>query len=190
MMTEYKRKVNIGGASQKGVRRVERISLTCHECGDGYERLPCQIKPEGSKFCSRSCQGKSKRHGGELFCALCDSSFYRAIAEQDIGEKINQFCSRDCYADWRRMNAKDSTYLKTDGRHSHRVVAESWLGRELGADEVVHHIDLDKHNNEPDNLCIFPNQSIHARCHFGKMSAEELDSFRLTNICRSGEFAI
>lgn len=173
---------NPGGRSQKGVIRVERVTLVCQECGQSYHRLPCQIKPTGSRFCSRACQGKSKRHGSTLYCALCDTPFYRAIAEQDIGERVNQFCSKDCYRDHRAINTKDSTYKKIGTAHAHRVVAESILGRSLVDGEVVHHIDLSKHNNAPENLCVFPNQSLHARCHFGQMSSEELNLYRLVTI--------
>jgi len=172
-------KRNLGGSSQKGVRRVERIGLVCAECGTHYERLACQIKPSAKNYCSKACVGKSKRHGSTLFCALCDSPFYRAIAEQDIGEKVNQFCSKACYHDYREINTKDSTYKKIGTMHAHRFVAESVLGRSLLDGEVVHHIDLDKHNNDPLNLCVFPNQSTHARCHFGDMSDQELSKYYL-----------
>ena len=36
----------------------------------------------------------------------------------------------------------------------HRWVAEQKLGRPLSSDEVVHHVDHDKLNNDPDNLVV------------------------------------
>jgi hypothetical protein len=36
----------------------------------------------------------------------------------------------------------------------HRLIAEKKLGRYLTKDEVVHHIDEDKTNNDPDNLMV------------------------------------
>ena len=36
----------------------------------------------------------------------------------------------------------------------HIVVAEKKIGRRLAPHEVVHHIDLDKTNNKPDNLVV------------------------------------
>ena len=39
------------------------------------------------------------------------------------------------------------------------------LGRKLKPDEVVHHIDGNKRNNEPSNLKVFENQAEHARFH-------------------------
>ena len=52
----------------------------------------------------------------------------------------------------RAANRKSTSYVKVDGRHHHRTVAEEKLGRPLGPGEIVHHIDHDKHNNHPDNL--------------------------------------
>jgi hypothetical protein len=57
-------------------------------------------------------------------------------------------------------------YVKTSNdRHEHRVVASKTLGRPLAPGEVVHHEDLDKTNNDPANLFVFPTQAMHARHH-------------------------
>lgn len=45
----------------------------------------------------------------------------------------------------------------------HRLVMETKLGRQLGRDEVVHHIDGNPENNHPDNLMMFPRNSEHLR---------------------------
>ena len=77
------------------------------------------------------------------------------------------------------MYADPDTYLKTGATHIHRVVAEAVLGRKLIDGEVVHHIDFDRKNNNPNNLAVFPSQSDHARCHFGAMTDKELDLYRI-----------
>jgi len=65
-----------------------------------------------------------------------------------------------------RLNSGDGvTYTKVYGRHEHRVVAEQMLGRPLKPGEVVHHIDEDKRNNNPENLMVFPSQKEHAAYH-------------------------
>lgn len=46
----------------------------------------------------------------------------------------------------------------------HRYVMESYLGRKLDSREHVHHLDLDKLNNDVDNLIII-NPTIHNQIH-------------------------
>lgn len=45
----------------------------------------------------------------------------------------------------------------------HRLVMEAKLGRYLEPTEVVHHIDGNPANNAPDNLMVFPKNSIHLK---------------------------
>lgn len=51
----------------------------------------------------------------------------------------------------------------------HRVVAENKIGRLLKKGEVVHHIDGNTHNNNPDNLQVM-NIADHVRLHSKKES--------------------
>jgi hypothetical protein len=46
----------------------------------------------------------------------------------------------------------------------HRIVMENKLGRLLGKNEVVHHIDENKRNNDPDNLEL-KTRSDHTKHH-------------------------
>lgn len=47
----------------------------------------------------------------------------------------------------------------------HRLVMEQKLGRYLLPTEVVHHIDEDPSNNDPDNLMLFASQLEHVKHH-------------------------
>lgn len=47
----------------------------------------------------------------------------------------------------------------------HRFVAEQKIGRPLRTGEVVHHIDENRTNNNPDNLMVFKNHGDHIRFH-------------------------
>ncbi len=64
-----------------------------------------------------------------------------------------------------RGSGKGNRYIKEDCQHQHRTVAERVLRRKLLAEEVVHHEDRDKRNNDPSNLFVFANQADHARHH-------------------------
>lgn len=47
----------------------------------------------------------------------------------------------------------------------HRIVMAKSIGRDLRPEEVVHHIDGDKTNNNLSNLMLFPNNADHQRYH-------------------------
>jgi len=55
----------------------------------------------------------------------------------------------------------------------HRYVMENKIGRRLGAAEVVHHIDGNKHNNEISNLEIV-GRVHHARHHALKQAPSQI----------------
>lgn len=64
-----------------------------------------------------------------------------------------------------RTGKGEKAYNKFLGNHEHRVVAEQMLGRKLRKGEVVHHIDLNKQNNDPSNLVVLPSTSVHSHLH-------------------------
>ena len=57
-------------------------------------------------------------------------------------------------------------FISLNGKRiaEHRAVMEEHLGRTLGPEEVVHHVDHDPFNNEIDNLVIL-DRSEHMRLH-------------------------
>jgi len=48
--------------------------------------------------------------------------------------------------------------------YEHQLIAEQKIGRYLKPGEVVHHIDLNKHNNSPNNIIVLTN-SQHTKLH-------------------------
>lgn len=65
--------------------------------------------------------------------------------------------------------------IGSDGKlvYIHRQVMEQKLGRKLKSNEVVHHIDENKLNNEPNNLEL-TNSKNHAKHHFPEGKFENL----------------
>jgi hypothetical protein len=79
---------------------------------------------------------------------------------------------------------KDGTYLKDGYRYiwkpehpkannigyvrEHRLVMEEKLGRLLKINEIVHHMNHDRSDNNPDNLMLMNSHSQHKRYHDGE----------------------
>lgn len=63
--------------------------------------------------------------------------------------------------------AKRYLQLSIDGRrtYEHILVAERALGKKLPKGAVVHHINLDTHDNRGSNLVICPNEAYHRLLH-------------------------
>ena len=61
---------------------------------------------------------------------------------------------------------RDRRYYKTtNGNWLHKVVAEENLGRKLNRGEIVHHINLDKLDNNPSNIYVCKNNGSHLSLH-------------------------
>lgn len=124
-----------------------------------------------------------KRKGDPEYCTRCSKEMYRPPSQRERGRP---FCSRQCHmktlneelnpgrmtpstrAKLRKARLGSGagvSYEKFYGQHLHRLVAESVIGRPLMAGEVVHHIDGDKRNNNPENLMVFASQAEHAAWH-------------------------
>lgn len=70
----------------------------------------------------------------------------------------------------------NNPYEKVSNDRSYRQnvhvrVAEEKLGRRIGKSEIVHHIDEDKANNDPENLLVFRTRGDHT-LHHAKIETE------------------
>jgi hypothetical protein len=71
---------------------------------------------------------------------------------------------------YKEISAKDCLYTrpKSNGMaYEHREMGARKIGRELKDEEVVHHIDEDRSNNNPENLIIFATSADHTAHHKG-----------------------
>ena len=138
--------------------RAARIELTCHDCGASYLRTEAELRVKPSRFCSKRCFYAAKRTGEQHECRRCGDVFYRKASETAA------YCSDACCRAARAAIA--TSYPKIGARHAHRVIAEQKVGRELLPGEVVHHLDENKRNCDPENLEVLPSQAEHTRMHF------------------------
>lgn len=154
---------------QKRRPAVEKI---CAHCGRSYRIRASHA--DGSTYCSNACKDDGRRtrpKNDPRPCVVCGAVFMPSRAHGNA-----QYCSKSCI--WKatrgpEFNARISretvaaratkqrrtgklahTYIKFGGRHEHRVVAEKKLGRALRRGEIVHHIDGNPKNNDPNNLMV------------------------------------
>lgn len=105
----------------------------------------------------------------EKSCLMCKKILLNRDNETIYDFKVRKFCNRVCYFKhntgdnhyyWRGgIKRRPDGYLrdsKTD-KYIHRMVMEAYLGRELKAEEHIHHIDGDPSNNDIKNLAMLSN---------------------------------
>ncbi len=136
---------------------MKQGQVRCQECGKTYLKMENQIRE--SNFCCK---------------AHLRSWNSRKMSEYNrLSNPMNQpggvLESRIKRGRILRGRGEGKTYPKLLGQHEHRQIVEMLLGRPLKAGEVVHHLDGNKRNNDPENLVVLPSQSAHCKAHeFGK----------------------
>lgn len=87
--------------------------------------------------------------------------------------------------DYKYIYVPTHPHAKTNGCVAeHRLVAEEMIGRYLKPEEHVHHINLNKRDNRPDNLMIFATNNDHSAFHKG-CDVEEIQPHIFVAIKRS-----
>ena len=109
-----------------------------------------------------------------LICATCSAVFNQpssSVRYRLARGQTSFFCSRRCYEIDKSGDKADrvARYREVvrDGKRifEHRWVVEQALGRPLGPDEIVHHINGDSLDNRLKNLRVMDRGS-HSREHF------------------------
>ena len=58
--------------------------------------------------------------------------------------------------------------------YEHVIIAEKILGRPLSSEEVIHHKDENRKNNDPSNIMVFRTNEDHSRYHKQKSGLREM----------------
>ena len=162
------------------------MEIKCDQCDKPIFRKPSKVRYKN--FCDKVC--RFDFHNITRPCVVCG----KTVVRRKIDATQNSCCSSECTKihtsnRFTEMNielnpdrmdnlgtrekirnsrfdtGEGKSYPKLYGRHEHRIVAEQMLGRSLKPDEVVHHIDENKRNNDPSNLMVFATQADHAKWH-------------------------
>lgn len=148
--------------------------VECINCGKGVYRRPSYLKEAMNIFCSKRCESEWKRSlhpEGNCICFLCGCQFRTNPAYVRRRPTHKRFCSRSCFAKYRQRNkGKCLTGRDGGGYHGtgcvrtryHRTLIERAVGRKLNSDEVVHHIDGNKDNNDIGNLRVMTKKDHHS----------------------------
>ncbi|MDA3909018.1 MAG: HNH endonuclease, partial [Sulfurimonas sp.] len=141
------------------------------------------------RFCSQKCSGafktENKKGATKNFKGVCENCSKEFETYKSPSRDTPKFCSLKCIGEAQKgennpaynggkyeCNGYYAIFMPSHPNRSeknivleHRFVMECKIGIYLTSDEVVHHIDFNKLNNEPDNLMLFPNQSEHIKFH-------------------------
>jgi len=122
-------------------------------------------------------QAHNKKEWPCLICAVCSNVFRVKVYRAQTAKYCSFRCKQRAAARAAGVVIAAKTrgtgvagYVKRNGRHEHRLVAEAMIGRRLSPSEVVHHIDGNRHNNDPKNLQVIT-QSEHIALHRPEMLA-------------------
>jgi hypothetical protein len=157
-------------------RKVVQVARFCRICATPITAPQTKSRPRN--YCSCVCSALGKRRHFEQSCEECKTMF---TPDKDG----RRFCSVECrdkhwsggnHPNWQtgRSIRKDGYVMiklpdhpraRSDGYVlEHIVVAEGAIGRSLRIDEVVHHLDHNRQNNEPSNLKVMTH-SEHSSLH-------------------------
>jgi acetyltransferase-like isoleucine patch superfamily enzyme len=91
----------------------------------------------------------------------CSYGCYKEVQKKMVGEDAFN------WKGGRRSDKDGYIFIRHNGEYvrEHRKIVADAIGRELTADEVVHHINGLKNDNRLDNLLLFPNESQHQKFH-------------------------
>ena len=158
------------------------ITTTCANCGKPFQTWPRTLRRNANPTCSRQCNGamrsrelvKHSHKGRSAWTAESLASYRQKMSGANNPAwkgGVTFFKTHGNYTgvryvrapEWARPMARKDGYVM-----EHRLVMAQIVGRLLTRTEVVHHLDHDPANNEPQNLELWPTNGAHKSAEHGR----------------------
>ena len=142
-------------------RKSIKITKKCIICNKEFLSFPSQPILHCSKKCSIiTVKKKLKKHG-------LPKNWHSKIGFKSKENNIKWNGGRSKSCKYIKILVENHPYSHSDGYvFEHRLVMEKHLGRYLDPKEIIHHIDMNEHNNNINNLILFENNLKHMRHHY------------------------
>ncbi len=162
--------------------RAKTVEFTCKTCGKKFTcyKNDQRVKNNSVKYCCKQCSDEARKTGQIKQCPICGKDFYTTR---------HKYCSTECGHKHKIQNTIHKIYFengykiayingynKKGNAKIHRLIMEKAIGRRLDQDEVVHHIDGNKTNNNIENLVIMSRKE-HSRLHREQEKAQNKKFF-------------
>ena len=145
--------------------------FVCEHCGNEFFVPQYNINSRPTiKYCSSGCYHLASRKPPRIRkCLQCGSEFVVNPKHKD-----RKFCHVQCAYAHKREQKRMATlgadgykhvwFADGSGEKEHRFLMEQRIGRKLNRDEVVHHIDGNRTNNDLSNLVVM-SRGEHSALH-------------------------
>lgn len=154
----------------------------CTRCGKTFYAKPHWLQKGWGKYCSSFCQHQARKNGKIVKCFMCGKSTYKPDRIIARSRSKRYFCSRSCQLKWRHtvfIGPKHSNWKY--GENAYRgIMLRRGVPRicALCTEKnmqilTVHHLDNNRRNNKPNNLCWLC-YNCHFLMHHYKLERERL----------------
>jgi hypothetical protein len=156
----------------KKLEELKTIIKNCLRCKSQLV-LKCARDIERKKFCSRSCRTLYLFQCGVIRHGKKHSDATRAkLSVAMLRRRASGYTGPSSPKSKERLSGRG--YYSIGRKRTHQIVAESIIGRPLQNNEVVHHIDSNKLNNDPSNLVVMTrseHNGLHAKQRWANKNA-------------------
>jgi hypothetical protein len=144
--------------------------VNCRVCHRRFYAKPRHLRIGWGKYCSNRCKHANQLSGRLVTCANCGQAIYRSLRALSNSVSGNYFCSKACHRSWENQHRLGILHPQwKTGRSVYRNMLRAsgvpMRCKRCGlADErllTVHHLDMDRENNNLDNLAW-----LCANCHY------------------------